>query len=127
MEAIFYLLIPLDDAGEPLDEAGEPFAVGPPLTICEAAMVYALRHPHGRFLSDGSVGDHEDFIRANDPDAERRHNSWNAYCDLKQRAKGGSLPLEKPVYLRDGALDPRHTLVAFEALLELAMARGDAT
>jgi hypothetical protein len=117
MEPIFFLLPPLDE---------EPFAVGPPLTICEAAMVYALRHPHGRFLSDSSVEDHEDFIRANDPDPDRRHNSWNAYCDLIQRAKGGSLPLEKRVYRRDGTLDPRHTRITFEALLELAEERGDA-
>jgi hypothetical protein len=111
MQAIFYLLGPPD--------AGEPFAVGPPLTICEAAMVYAGWHPHGQFLQDSSVADHKAFIRPNQP-------AWNAYCDLMGRAERGSLALERTAYLRDGTLDPRHTRIAFEALLELAQERGDA-
>jgi hypothetical protein len=102
----------------PLD-AGNPFRVGRALTICAAAMVYACRHPYGKFLRDGSVGDYEDFIRTN-------QTSWNAYCDLMRRAERGSLPLKKAVYLRDGRLDPRRTRIAFEVLLELARDRGDA-
>ena len=102
----------------PLD-AGNPFRVGRALTICAAAMVYACRHPYGKFLRDGSVGDYEDFIRTN-------QTSWNAYCDLMRRAERGSLPLKKAVYLRDGRLDPRRTRITFEVLLELARERGDA-
>jgi hypothetical protein len=111
MRAIFHLFPPVD--------AGARFVVGPPLTICEAAMLYAGRHPHGQFLRDGSVRDHEEFIRTN-------QTSWDVYCDLMRRAERGSLPLEKRVYLRDGRLDPRRSRITFEALLELAQDRGDA-
>jgi hypothetical protein len=108
---IFFLAAPLD--------AGKPFRVGRALTICAAAMVYAGRHPHGKFLRDGSVGDYEDFIRTN-------QTSWNAYCDLMRRAERGSLPLKKAVYLRDGRLDPRRTRITLQTLLDLAQDRGDA-
>ena len=111
MRAIFHLFPPVD--------AGARFVVGPPLTICEAAMLYAGRHPHGQFLRDGSVADHEEFIRTN-------QTSWDVYCDLMRRAERGSVRLKKAVYLRDGRLDPRRTRITFEVLLELARERGDA-
>jgi hypothetical protein len=109
--AVFYILPPLD--------AGPPFGIGTTITICEAAMVYGGRHPHGGLLRDWPLVDCEDFIRTSS-------TSWHAYCDLMRRAKDRSLKLAKPFWLPDGRLDPRQTRIETDALYRLAQERGDA-
>lgn len=45
----------------------ESFEIGKRITGFDAAMIYAGRHPHSRFLKDGSVGDQLDLLRARIP------------------------------------------------------------
>jgi hypothetical protein len=48
-----------------------PFEIGDQMTVFEAAMVYAGRHPHPVFLKDGTEGDYLRFMKAGIPKEPR--------------------------------------------------------
>jgi hypothetical protein len=106
------------------------FEIGDTLTVFEAAMVYAGRHPLPRFLRDGSIKDHERFlcagIREGEPRAAiRARRSWDIYCELINRIKAGRLVPIKLAYLEDGEIDPRGTVIETADLVQLANERGE--
>jgi hypothetical protein len=108
----------------------KPFEIGNTLTVFEAAMVYASRHPLPQLLRDGSVQDHEQFLRAGIRERERRariraRRSWDICCELINRIKAGRLVPVKCAYLEDGEIDPRGTVIETADLILLAKDRGE--
>ena len=108
----------------------EPFEIGDTLTVFAAAMIYAGRHPHSRFLRNGSIEDHVQFMRAGIREREprtkiRARRSWDIYCELINRIKQRRLTPVKSAYLEDGEVDPRRTVIEIADLVLLANERGE--
>ena len=106
------------------------FVIGDALTIFEAAMVYAGRHPHPRFLRNGSIEDHVQFLRAGIREREprrriRARRSWDIYCELINRIKQRWLTPVKSAYSEDGEVDPRRTVIQTADLVLLAKERDE--
>jgi hypothetical protein len=107
------------------------FDIGDKLTVFDAAMVYAGRHPHPRFLKDGSIDDHLEFLLAGIPKQPRSRNrlrarrSWDIYCELVERIKRGLIRPIKPAYDLAGQVDPIRTVIQTSDLAKLATERGD--
>jgi hypothetical protein len=124
----------------PLD-AGKDFHVGPELTVFEAAMIYAGRHPHGGFLRDGTVADHLRFLHAGASElpkgtrtrtgsekvrsGERPRQSWDIYCELMKRIEVGTIIPVRCAYQRSGELDPVRTRIRLDDVARLAAERGE--
>ena len=116
----------------PLNSDEKPFEVGNTLTIFEAAMVYAGRHPHSVFLRDGSVEDHLTFLRAGIREREprsrdriRARRSWDIYCELMKRVRQGDITAVKRAYSKDGEIDPIQTVIRTADLVALASERDE--
>ena len=103
----------------PLNSDEAPFIIGDSLTVVEAAMVYAGRHPHTVFLRDGSVADVEKFIRL-------ESLSWAVYHTLLGAIRRGDIKPIRSDFDRDGGIDPRSTVIQTSDLAALARTRGDA-
>ena len=105
----------------PRTDAGAPFVIGETLTVFEAAMVYAGRHPHGAFLKDASIEVHEKFLRGRSDDRtrenRRRLRSWDIYCEIRTRVRSGRIVPVKPAYDLSGEIDARYTRVRTSDLL----------
>ena len=102
--------------------------IGDTLTIFEAAMVYADRHPNGAYLRDGDVDHYEQFMGKprleSDPNAQL---SWVIYRLLLREIDAGQIALLKTSYLNGGErIDPRHSRIATQIIVDLARQRGDA-
>jgi hypothetical protein len=115
----------------PLD-AGEDFQVGPELTVYQAAMIYAGRHPYEGFLRDGTVDDYLKFLKAGIPKQPketrvraRARRSWTIYCDLMERIKVGTIKPVRREYQGSGELDPARTVIRLEDVAALATERGE--
>lgn len=121
-------------------ETGGPFEVGDTVTIYEAAMLYAGRHPGGRFLDGRTKRKEEDFGRASleqyekvlCPERERdardggpRKLAWDIFCELRKRVASGAITPVRPAYLPSGEVDPRDTRIRTADLARLADERGD--
>jgi len=116
----------------PINSDERPFEVGDTLTIFEAAMVYAGRHPHSVFLRDGSVEDHVTFLRAGIREREPRsrdrigaRQSWDIYCEIMKRIRQGDITAAKRAYLKDGEIDPIRTVIRTADLVALASERDE--
>jgi hypothetical protein len=114
----------------PRDSNEKPFAIGDGLSVFEAAMIYAGRHPALAFLQGGSIGDYLDFLRAGigGQDARKRaraQRSWDIYCTLVGRIASGEIRPLKPAYDARGNLDPCRTIIHISVLLDLAVERSE--
>jgi hypothetical protein len=109
----------------------KPFAIRDQLTVYEAAMIYAGRHPYPRFFCviGGSIQDHERFLRLGLSEASskrpRAQRSWDIYCQLKDRIKAGVIKPIRPVYDLSGDLDFRRTSIETTELAHLALERRE--
>ncbi|HKD27372.1 MAG TPA: hypothetical protein VKC66_15915 [Xanthobacteraceae bacterium] len=114
----------------PLD-AGKDFTICPELTIYQAAMIYAGRHPHEGFLRNGTVDDYLRFLRAgipNEPKSRKRaraQRSWTVYCELMARIKTGTIKPVRCEYQRSGEIDPVSTMIRLADVIQLATERGE--
>jgi hypothetical protein len=114
----------------PLHADEKSFEIGDTLTVFEAAMVYAGRHPHSRFLRDGSIEDRLTFLRAGIREREprvriRARVSWDILCELVKRIEHGRLNAVRPAYSKDGQIDPIRTVIRTADLVALAIERGN--
>jgi hypothetical protein len=118
----------------PRNSDEKPFRIGNTLTVFAAAMVYAGRHPHPRFLRNGSIEQHRQFLRAGIREREREREPptriraqqcWDIYCELINRIKQHRLTPAKSAYLEDGEVDPRRTMIESADLVQLANERGE--
>jgi hypothetical protein len=114
-----------------LPEAGPPFQVGLELTIYQAAMIYAGRHPAEGFLRGSTVDYYLKFLRAGIPDPPksreriRAQRSWNVYCDLMKRIEAGAIVPVRAHYQRSGQIDPVSTVIRLTDVAKLAIERGE--
>jgi hypothetical protein len=108
----------------------EPFEVGPEITVYQAAMVYAGRHPCERLLGVGS--DHpptpDDYLAFLKGGMERRVNvqqSWDIWCELAKRIEAGEIKPVRCRYARPGKMDFVHTVIRLVDVARLATERGE--
>jgi hypothetical protein len=113
-------------------EQDEPFKIGDVLTIYEAAMVYAGRHPYPYFfdVKDRSIEAHLEFLKlglAQSPPRKRvrAERSWDIYCELIRRIEQGGIQPVKLAYDRLGRIDPRRTQIRTSDLADLAKERRE--
>jgi hypothetical protein len=118
----------------PAVEGGAFLAIGDTLTIFDAAMIYAGRHPASAFLRDAELAEAEQFLgrgsRGEDEHATGRRLSWDIYCELKRRVKSGEIKPVCAAYLSSDEndtpkIDPLRTTISIACLAELARERGD--
>jgi hypothetical protein len=127
----------------PISDAGPPFTIGETLTVYQAAMVYADRHPHEAFLAgpmtpQEAIKEHEIFLGRNrsgsdlwrgepreQESARRRALSWDIYQELLRAIEAREIAPVKAAYCGE-RIDPTRTMIATSALLGLAQRRGDA-
>jgi hypothetical protein len=119
----------------------DDFEVGDTLTVYEAAMVYAGRHPGGAFLSGetksrtqnygpASREEYESFMRQRtlrfDDEARPRQGlAWDIYIELQKRIGTGELNPVQSAYEKDGRLDPLRTTIRTAYLVTLADERDE--
>jgi hypothetical protein len=114
----------------PSNSDEKPFEIRDRITVFDAAMIYAGRHPHGRFLKDGSVADYLDFLRAGTPDQARSRErararqSWDILCQLINRIQNRTIKPARITYQPSGEIDPTRTLIQTSDLTALATERG---
>jgi hypothetical protein len=124
----------------PEDSDESPFSVRDELTIVEAAMIYAGRHPSSRLLRDASLEDVEIFLgreAQSDDDAKPKHRgaqrrwaaarrlSWDIYCTLKGMVERGEIKPVRESFSPSGKLDPRRTTIRTADVADLAKQRGE--
>jgi hypothetical protein len=111
------------------DEA--PFRIGDRITVFEAAMVYADRHPCPRFLGDGNIDDWLKFLNAGVRERERSSAvrrearlSWDILRELLRRIDQGKIiPVQSGYAGND--IDPTRTFIRTVDVANLANERGD--
>jgi hypothetical protein len=116
----------------PRNSNEKPFEVVKNLTVFEAAMIYACRHPLPRFLKDGNIEEHLGFLRAGVRDSElyttdraSAQLSWDIYCELMKRIASGKVNPLSSAYFEDGKINPVRTLIRTLDVAELARERGE--
>ena len=101
------------------------------LTVYEAAMVYAGRHPYPYFFSvkGGSIRDYEGFLKLGLSEASARRRraqlSWDVCCQLMDRIKKGIINPIRIAYQPSGEIDFRRTRIETRDLLRLASDRRE--
>jgi hypothetical protein len=113
----------------------KPFKIGETLTLFEAAMVYAGRHPHERFfeVDEGNVEDVKGMLQLGFSQPQSRvsgeprcaQKSWDIYCTLLENIEQGKIQPVRRAYDQTGALDPGRTTIRTCDLAALAAERGD--
>jgi hypothetical protein len=110
----------------------EPFKIGDVLTVYEAAMVYAGRHPYPYFfdVKGRGIKEHLEFLRLGLAQSSprkrvRAQRSWDIYCGLMRRIEQGKIQPVKFAYDRLGRIDPRRTQIRTSDLANLAKERGE--
>jgi hypothetical protein len=112
---------------------GKPFPIKDALTVHEAAMVYAGRHPYrydfgpydtrdwrARCLRLLKVG-----LAETPQKSPRAQRSWDIFCELLERIKGGQIKPIKPAYDLTGNIDPFETKISIDDVVQLAKDRGE--
>jgi hypothetical protein len=116
------------------DQTGksEPFTIGDVLTIYEAAMVYAGRHPYPYFfdVKGRGIKEHLEFLRLGLAQSSprkrvRAQRSWDIYCELIRRIEQSRIQPVKLAYDRLGSIDLRRTQIRTSDLADLAKERGE--
>jgi hypothetical protein len=95
-------------------EHDKPFKIKEVLTIYEAAMVYAGRHPYPHFfcIKDGSIEEHLKYLNLGISASllrkrARAQRSWDIYCELVKRIEQGKIQPLKFAYDKGNRIDPR--------------------
>jgi hypothetical protein len=109
------------------------FQIGDELTVFESAMIYTgRRHPHSRFLKDGSILEHLNFLRAGIAELEprsririRAHRSWDIYCEIIKGIEAGRIQPVRVAYDAEGQIDPIRTVIRTSDLHVLATQRKE--
>jgi hypothetical protein len=136
----------------PAPKDDTPFKIGDTLTIYEAAMIYADRHPYPHFFVVNKNSSIEDLLevlklglsnklpskrvytgtdrrvraRADRRVRARVQKSWDIYCELMKRVKHETIiPINGVSYDRVGKIDPRRTRIRTSDLADLAAERGE--
>jgi hypothetical protein len=110
----------------------KPFKIGDVLTVYEAALVYAGRHPYPYFfdVKGRGIKEHLEFLRlglAQSSPRKRVHaqRSWDIYCELINRIEKSRIQPVKLAYDQLGRIDLRRTQIRTSDLVTLAKERGE--
>jgi hypothetical protein len=111
----------------------KPFQVEDELTVYEAAMVYAGRHPWPKFFGPYDESNKRERcltllkLGLKERLPERRHaqRSWDVFRQLKGRIEQDQIKPIKPSYDLDGEIDPIRTVIKTTELIKLANERGE--
>ena len=104
----------------------KPFKIRDTLTVFEAAMVYAARHPHGRFLRGASPEDRLLFLKAWIERPRRPARlSWEVYRDMLNRIERGVIRPLRTAYTAKGEIDTVRTVLHIADLAQLAIERNE--
>jgi hypothetical protein len=111
----------------------KPFQIGDELTVYEAAMVYAGRHPYPHMFGPYDDGNKSERCRTllkvglSKAPSESQHAqlSWDVFRELEKRIEKGEIQPPKPVYDFTGKLDPFWTVIQTSDLARLAKARDE--
>ena len=113
-------------------EQDEPFKIGDVLTIYEAAMVYAGRHPYPYFfdVKGRGIKEHLELLRLGLAQSSprkrvRAQRSWDIYCELIKRIEQTRIQPVKLAYDRLRSIDLRRTQIRTSDLADLAKERGE--
>jgi hypothetical protein len=111
----------------------QPFQIGDELTVYEAAMVYAGRHPYPhdfgpydsrnkreRCLTLLKLGLSERL-----PRRQRAQRSWDIFCELGERVRQGLITPTRIARDLAGEVDLVETVIAIRDLVQLAIERGE--
>jgi hypothetical protein len=116
----------------PSDE-DKPFPVGDELTVYEAAMVYAGRHPYPKMFGPYDDANRRERcltllklgLTAKLRGRHRAQRSWDVFRQIKSGIERGQINPIKPSYDLDGDIDPIRTVIRTSDLVQLATDRGE--
>ena len=114
-------------------EKDEPFKIGDVLTIYEAAMVYAGRHPYPYFfdVKGRGIKEHLEFLRLGLAQSSPRKRvcaqlSWDICREIIIRIERGQIrPIKTACYDARGEIDICRTQIRTSDLADLAKDRGE--
>jgi hypothetical protein len=109
------------------------FEIGDEISVFDAAMVYAGRHPTPNFFRKGTIEEHEKWLRAgiptNDPRSRKRvraRRSWDIYNEIINQIKVGVIKPVRMAYQTPGRdIDPIRTIIRISDLAMLAAERRE--
>jgi hypothetical protein len=102
-----------------------PFVIGDTLTIFDAAMVYAGRHPHKRFLRDFPLDERLTFLKAGFGRRRAARRSWDIYLEILKKIEQREIAPSRTAYDPHGKVDPIRSLIKTSDLADLAFERGE--
>ena len=115
----------------PPDSGEQPFEIGSTLTLFDAAMIGGDRHPLPRFLADGTIDDHFEFLKAGIPPQPKSNKradarrSLDVYHELMNLIRQDKLEPVSRKYQPSGEIDPVRTLIQTSDIIALALERGE--
>src|SRR5262249_23606867 len=101
----------------PSNSEEEPFEIKEEINVFDGAMIYSGRHPCPRFLRDGTLEDHLQFLKAGIPRLARSRarararQSWNILCEIIERIEQGKIFPIRRAFDDRGQLDPVRTRI----------------
>jgi len=111
----------------------KPFPVGGELTVYEASMVYAGRHPYPKMFGPYDESRKREhcltLLKLGLAERLRRRQrvqrSWDVFRQLKEKIKQGQIQPIKPAYDLNGEIDPIRSVIRTSDLVPLATDRGE--
>jgi hypothetical protein len=103
------------------------FRVGDELTVYEAALVYAGRHPYPMFfgLKDGRNSKREHMLTYLDLKRPWAQLARDIFYELGERIKRGQIKPIRPAYDPSGKIDLFRTVIRRKCVVTLATQRGE--
>jgi hypothetical protein len=111
----------------------KPFQIGDELTVYEAAMVYAGRHPYPHDFGPYDRNDRREHcltllklgLKETPQKRPRAQRSWDIFCDLGERMKRGRIAPIRTARDLAGEIDLIDTVIATADLVQLARDRDE--
>jgi hypothetical protein len=112
----------------PSDE-DTPFPIEDTLTVYEAAMVYAGRHPYPRMFGpyddSNKIERCRTLLKVGLPASQHAQLSWDIFLELEKRIEQGTIEPHNPIHDRAERIDPFRTEISITDLARLAKDRGE--
>jgi hypothetical protein len=111
----------------------KPFDIGDELTVYEAAMVYAGRHPYPQMFGPYDRSSKREHcltllklgLSARLPRRQRAQRSWDIFCELGERVKRGQITPIRSAHDPASKIDLIRTVISTADLVQLAKDRDE--
>ena len=111
----------------------KPFQVEDELTVYEAAMVYAGRHPYPEMFGPYGGENRRKHcltllklgLSERLPRRQRAQRSWNIFCEVGERIRQGKIKPITTAYDLAGEIDLIDTVISTVEIMQLARDRGE--